>query len=101
MKILSINSEHTHGERHIAFNVDKELTPELMALLEYGHLTLTAKGSILIVEMPEDSNEWLDSDFLESLQDKIDSVLDTLEGAQQKRLRMQQRIAQRIGLTLN
>lgn len=101
MKILSLNSEHTLGEHQIAFNLNQELTPELMDLLRYGSLTLTAKGSILIVQIPSDSTELFSSRSLATLQGKLDEAQATLSGKAAKHLRMQQEIAQRIDLALH
>ncbi len=100
MKILSLNSEHTKSEDQIALNVNEELTPELMALVEYGSLTLVANGSVLHVHK-EETDDHFDDYFVANLEKKLNVAQDKLNDAARRHRRLQEIIARSTNLSLD
>lgn len=98
MKILSVNREYTEGENEIAFNLDRALTPELMALVSYGSLELLPRGTVLIVK--KKGGEPFTPEFVANLEVKLDAAEDTLTEARSKRLETQASLARRLKLPL-
>jgi hypothetical protein len=100
MKILSLNSEHTKSEDQIALNVNEELTPELMELVEYGSLTLVANGSVLHVYKGE-TDDHFDDYFVANLEKKLNVAKDQLNEAARRHRRLQEIIARSTNLPLD
>lgn len=100
MKILSINTEHTHDQNRIALNVDQEITPEFLVVLECGTMTFSGAGTVLTVEKPG-YDPGFTSSAIQAIQSAIDHAQNNLEKAPEKRRRMLKAVAQCTGLQLD
>ena len=100
MKILSINTEHTQDQNRIALNVDQEITPEFLIVLECGTLTFAGAGTVLTVEKPGYDPSFSASTIKE-IQSAIDNAQNDLEKAPEKRRQMLNVVAQCTGLQLD
>lgn len=100
MKVVSINAEQTAGFKQIAFNVDEELTPEFVSKIHYGSLKITGKETVLVVQLPADSDTPFTAESVKSLNQKLKAVEDEFSEATIKRQRMLQAIANNTGLSL-
>lgn len=100
LKVVSINAEQTAGPKHIAFNVDEELTPEFVAKIHYGSLKITGSGKVLQVQIPAESDTPFTAESVKSLNQKLQDIADEYAENKAKRLRALQAIAQNTGLSL-
>lgn len=99
MKILSINGELTLSEHQIALNVDEEITPELIALLQYGSMKFTGKGTVLVVQKTEHV-EAFSRAFVSTLQRKLDEAQVGVKDQARRTQRMKELLAESTGLPL-
>lgn len=53
MKVESINHLETVGPQRIAFNLDEELSHEVLGQLRYGNLSFSGRGKVLVVSIPD------------------------------------------------
>ncbi|WP_312836418.1 hypothetical protein [Comamonas sp.] len=100
MQVISLNGEKTVSEKQIALNVDEDLTPEFIALIDYGDLTFSGKDRTLIVHIPEDG-ERFDDMSVRSLNAELIRVSDSINNQAMKRQRMLNQIADATGLDLD
>lgn len=99
MKILSINGEFTIGEHQIALNLDEEITPELIALLQYGSMKMTGQGAVLIVQKTEHV-EAFSRIFVTNLQRKLEEAQLEVKDQVRRHQRMRELLAESTGLPL-
>lgn len=99
MKILSINGEFTISEHQIALNLDEELSPELIALLQYGSMKFTGKGTALIVQKTEHVEAFSRS-FVSNLQRKLEEAELEVKDQARRHQRMRELLAESTGLPL-
>lgn len=99
MKILSINGELTLSEHQIALNVDEEITPELVALLQYGSMKFTGIGTVLVVQKTEHV-EAFSRAFVSTLQRKLDEAQLSVKDQARRTQRMKELLAESTGLPL-
>ena len=100
MKVVSVNAAQTVGFKKIAFNVDEELTPEFVSKIHYGSLKITGTGTVLVVQLPADTDTPFTSESVNSLNQKLKAIEDELADAAAKRERMLNTIAHNTGLPL-
>lgn len=100
MKILSINRQHTRSEHEIAVNLDKEIPPDLMALVSYGDLTLSATGSVLHVGK-EEGDAAFDHHFVGELEQLLNDAQKVLDEKANRPRRLQEMVARATKLPLD
>ncbi len=100
MKVVSINREKTVGFKQIAFNVDQELSPEIFSKISYGSLKISGSGTVLIVQLPADSDAPFTAASLSTLNQKLSDAQAILDDTAAKREKMLQDIAKNVGLPL-
>jgi hypothetical protein len=103
MKIVSLNRELTLDAHNLAFNVDEELTQELMDLVVYGYLTFTlaGNGKILKVSIPADKEAGFSKQNVVSLEEKLNEAAETIQRPKVRHQRMLERMAAEMGLSLD
>lgn len=100
MKVVSINREKTVGFKQIAFNVDHELSQEFISKISYGSLKFTGSGTVLVVQLPADSDAPFSAASISTLNQKLSEVQALFDEATAKRERTLQAIANNTGLPL-
>lgn len=100
MKVVSINTEKTVGYKQIAFNVDAELSPEFVAKIHYGSLKITGAGTVLVVQLPPESDTPFTAESVKTLNEKLQEIEREFAVAAEKRTRLLQAIANNTGLPL-
>lgn len=101
MKIVSLNRELTLDAHNLAFNVDEELSRELMDLVEYGYLTLAGQGKVLKVSIPADKEGGFSKQSVETLEGKLQEAARIIQRSRDKHQRMLERMANEMGLSLD
>ncbi|MDX4958116.1 hypothetical protein [Delftia acidovorans] len=101
MKIISLNRELTIDARNLAFNVDEDLTPDLMSFMSYGALKLSGEGRVLRVSLPQDSDEDFDYQNVSTLEGKLATAAAKVQHATEKRQRMLKDLAEQMNLDLD
>lgn len=100
MKVVSINQEFTTSDRTIAFNLDEDISEELISNLFYGNVMISGLGKVLVLQIPEDGHAFA-SDSVESLNEQLAEAAKKLEIKAQKRTTMLKRISHNTGLPLD
>lgn len=100
MKILSLNTEFTQDRDRIALNVDQEITPEFLTVLERGTLSFAGSGTVLMVEKPGYDPSF-SAEAIEEIQKRLDHAQNHLDEAVEKRHRMLNSLAKWTGLPLD
>lgn len=104
MKIVSINPERTKDECNVAFNVDQAPRDGLLARVNYGYVSLSIDGLVLIARMPKDS-EPVSMKMVGNLnalfQREEQAMVEAAAIQDEKRERMLARIAEQTGLPID
>lgn len=100
MKVVSINAEKTVGFKQIAFNLDTEISPEFVAKIHYGSLKITGTGTVLVVQLPPESDTPFTSESVKTLNEKLQEIEDEYAVAAEKHANVLRAIANNTGLPL-
>lgn len=101
MKLVSINRAETTGKTQIAFNVDEQVSPDLLERIEYGNLIITGEDTVLKVSLPEDRDEDFSEESVKTLNRKLAEAMNDIAAEKEKHERLLAAIARDVGLPLD
>lgn len=101
MKIVSVNSKQTVDENEVAFNLDENLSPQLLEKLEYGSLSFRGERNVLIVTLDAEDNDPIGPETVQNINQHLEAAAEAVASEASKRKRMLALIARNADLPLD